>query len=415
MFLELKSVRNYLQVQLRSLMRAAKKKNIDFYITFKGTHKQTVTVTINNTGPFQEKTHFSLNIHASRENHFCNFSIPLNVSDPLNIEEILNVAEDQLNNTPIVMPPLNKPEFSFKAKSDDYSDDQVESIDIGEYITWFKSRYLIDAPRRILFFTLLSRGFSFLGFMHESCGFVFKGGSFCSANTKMRTRLCNFEHQAYANTLRELRLEHIRIDLQPYWNAKVKEYSSNELPETVLFSAQCLVKFAYACISAGRSKNSTLWNWLSLVQPDDQNRLHPLHCQIEHDQHPLLEKLKKQFNTWIHKEGKISDQLDDLFKGQTQLFNEALYINDIHVSIEGNRITALSLGSSLYLSKNSSPNILNDSFQLDLEGELFQSGSCSNAKRLLQMPDENLIEVPNFMILKEVKKQILLTASQSMG
>jgi hypothetical protein len=415
MFLELKSVRDYLQVQLRALIRAAKKKNIDFYITFKGTHKQTVTVTINNTGPFQEKTHFSLNIHACRDNHFCNFSIPINVSDPINIEDILIDTEKQLNNSPIVMPPLNKPEFSFKTKTDNYSDDQVESIDIGEYITWFKSRYLIDAPRKILFFTLLSRGFSFLGFMHDSCGFIFKGGSFCSANTKMRTRLCNFEHQVYANTLRELRLEHIRLDLQPYWNAKVKEYSSSELPETILFSAQCLMKFAYACLKSGSVKNKILWNWLTLVNHDDESHLHPLHCQIDHDPHPLLDNLKSQFNTWIHKEGQIDDSLDNLFKGQTQLFDEALYINDIHVSIQGNRITALSLGSSLYLSKNSPPNILNDSFQLDLEGEFFQSGSCSSMKRLLQMPNENLIEVPNFMILKEVNKQILLTASQSVG
>ena len=414
MFLELKNVRSYLQVQLRSLVKTAKKKNIDLYVICKGKHYQTVTVTINNTGPFQEKTHFSLNMFACRDNHYCNISAPVVLCEPINVEEIIEELDHELENDPIVISPIQKPQFYFNSRNEILNDDQVQTIDIREYVTWFRSRYLIDAPRKILFFTLLSRGFDFSAFMHESSGFIFQGGSFCSAKTKMRTRLCNFHHQVYANTLRSLRLEQIRQDLQPYWDAKVKEYSSTELPDTVLFSSQCLMKLAYACIKCLKS-NDSIWNWLKLLDQTHQSDIPRLYGSIEHEKHPVLENILNQFNHWSHPAGSINEHLDDLFKGKTSLFDEAIYINDIHVSIEGDRIHALSLGSSLFLSKNSPPNILNDSFQFDLEGEIIQSGDCSNQMRLLQMPDENLIEVPKFMVIKDIKKQILLTASQTVG
>lgn len=402
MFLELKAVQDYLHVQLRNLQRTAKKKNIEVFLMCSGVEMQSITVTTSNIGPFQEKTHFSLMIYACKDNHFSHHRMPFNIHQAIDVEKLMFEIEEHLQNASVVVPPIEDVVIKFNQSENVSVDDAMINSDIQELIDWFRARYVIDAPRKILYYALLSRGFEFNAFMHEKTGFIFHSKSFCNSKVKMRTRLCNLVHSSYANSMRQLRLNETRIDLFPFWNAEVGELNQENLPQIVILSANVLAKLAHANLINGKF-NEDMWDWLKLFDNNEAKDRNLLNCIVEEVDHPVIKKIKSNYQNWYHPKGVSEVTLKEVLNELETPYEEFIYIHDAEISIERNSIDMTSIGSSLHIIKNAKSKIINQSIYLEFDSEVMQSAQKSTHSRIMQTQSRTIVEVPQYLELTKDK------------
>lgn len=409
MYLELKKAREYLEGHLRSVLRLAKKKGIQLRMVARGAHKQSVMITISNAGPMYEKTEVELFLFAKKDNHFVVFSRQVDFEQDLDYAELVQQVEMKLESCPVVLPPEDEDAYEFSSIDTEQIDEKLLVMDIEELISFFRSRFIIDAPKKLIYDADISRGFLFQAYLEEGRALAFAGHSFFTLSSHMRTKLSHIRHECCGKSLRDLRLWPIRRQLEPFWRAKAREVQEENLPKRIIFGAQALKAFAEACLSAMKEKNDQLWNWLEPLNKDDIDMSVGICGLMEGKSSLILNQLSPFFRRWKHPVGKLVEPLSDLLSGRSQEYDEYIYIHDVKVLIKDSRIVVLTSGSNLHISKKENPIFINQMMELMIHGESLRKAKSSQSMSFLRYKDLwHYVWIPEYVVHEDVDLQMRL-------
>ncbi|MBF0197161.1 MAG: hypothetical protein HQL32_05605 [Planctomycetes bacterium] len=406
MHLELKKVGDFFQTNLRGYIRAAKKAEITLHILASGFHDQTITLSTSSVGPIAEKTIISLSLYAIKESELVCLKFPVNLNAPLSKDDILQRIEEQFvggNSTAIS--DMDQ-DFSVYKGEDYLVDENLLTVEIDEIITFFRSRFLIDAPRKLLYSAMISRGFSFQCFADESSGIQFTAKSYYSVQADLRTRLSQFHYEYSGATLRGLRLSPIRRHLGAYWKAKPMESDIDDYNGSVIFGFLALGKLAEAGLIAMKNDNDLLWHWLKKTGEVEGGKLAGLECRSESEDGDISGFLDESFSSWMYPAGQEKLSLGEVLMGEND-FNGALYIHDLKAFIRQDRIRIITISTNLYVSRRRKPRFVEKVFEIKLTGELLVNAKASaEVVPIMRSGGRKSLMVPEYICVEDLNIKV---------
>lgn len=403
MFLELSQSRDYLQVNIRPLVKAAKKEGISLRLIFEGHGYQSITFNLSHQGPIFEKSSIHMVCYASKDDKLTSFRTYLDLDAPIDVKTTLESINQQLNDSPTSIDSSNDLEFKFKHLTSKSIDEALINEEILELTELFRSRFLIDAPKKMLYEADLRRGIVFQAYWDEHHTLHHIEHSYFGLRTKLRTEQVFINTEYNGNTLRELRLLPIRQQVSPFWHKKIEDIELNELPKCIILSSLCLLKFAKLLRQEIKLGNDLLWDWLTDLSPDQAYPLRGLAIESIDKKHPMKSTFNRYFKTKEHKPGSLETPLEDILNAKEWVSDEALFIQDVHLEVDGDHFWATNLGSVIHMSRESSHKILKGQLEFKLDGEIIQ-GAQSSSKRQWFFPygEHKPYYCPQFAILKDM-------------
>lgn len=404
MYLELSRIQDYLLGQLRPLLRKAKKLDLDMHLLVEGYHEQLVSLMISKSGPIVESTRIRVLIYCTQDNQFILWEKSLTFGEEINANVILEDVQKKMKSQGLPLPDSGDIGFSVKPNPVKRLDEKLLLVDISELTTFYKSRFLIDGPKKLLYQAMISRGFDFQGYAHKRSELVFNGSSYFNVVSKMRSKDVSFSYHCHGHDLREMRLFPIRPVLKAFWDAK--PFESREPADTVLLGSLALAKCAQACQEQMSKGNKVLWSWLDPLIEDDEMVLPHLLLVKEGKLTGMPAKVASHFTIWVHRSGALEENLSDVLMGKSDYFDKAVYIHDVsRINFNGSNMKLFSYGTVLFIEKGQKPTCTNHVIEMDTCGEMFshQPQSTSSRTQLIKQgtKNEKAAFVPEYFIHRE--------------
>ncbi|MBF0244042.1 MAG: hypothetical protein HQL31_02050 [Planctomycetes bacterium] len=359
MHLELKNLEQNLLEGIRPLIRQSKKEGIHLLAFAEGYHADILHANQAQTGPFSERTWIFLTLHAIREDRYFVHRRRLGMGGVLDAQEMMNYLQRHLDGTSTAIEQRALPELAVKARTHAFVDRKLIETGPEEILSFYQSRFLVDGRQKMLYDASLEKGLAFEGVFRSDAAPVFAGKSYFFVQSEMRGKNFNTYLQISGGTLREMLLASVRPQLAPYRHAK-RAQEMLKLPQCVILGPQALAKLADASRTSIRNGSTNFSGWLDPLEKDSG---HPFSCLSvtggDFD-HPLSLAIFRAMQMWQQEPGDCEDRFEDILMGKSDLFTEAVYIQNLaSVRIWGEDIKAHSYGSCLFLQRGSPPHLIN--------------------------------------------------------
>ncbi len=409
MLLELKKIKDHLQFQLRKLLREARKADLDIYCLSTGYLEEKLQFSQANIGPWALTRKINLNIYLLKGEQYSLKSFTINPKLDLDTANILSDLQQNKISYPLPNSPNGVGQhFDFKHIGEKGLDEHLLSIDHQECSDFFRSRFLIDAPRKVLYEGTLTRGVSFQVYMDEYGPFVYHAHSYYRVVGNFRSKEARFRIDIGGQDLRSMRLSRIRPLCQPFWSSVNLQVQKEEWPKDIMFNAKGVTKILEATLQAhnhhlkseNNQENRPLaqpWRgqheiFLGLV-PSDNPLLKPI-CQV------IARELQHQ----TYPDGNHDQQLHHLIEGRLQ--RQALYLQNILVQVSKDRFHVSSLGSSLLIHPGGRTSILNEPISLHFSLEELMKAQTGNQQTFIPKTSTKTVISPDHILLKNIDIQI---------
>lgn len=403
MFLELSHAKDYLQVNIRPLVKKAKALGLSLHLFFDGHAYQSVTFNLNHQGPIFERSSIHFECYAVKDDQYTTYHCFIDLDQPLDADSIIQTLQEKLTNHPLSFDSSEYEPLLFEKHTSSHIDEELLNNEIADLTDIFRSRFLIDSPRKMLYETDLRRGLVFQAYWDEQHTLQYVEHSYFGLRAKLRTENVFINSEYNGNSLRDLRLLPIRQHLQPWWNTKSEDIDLQNLPSNIILSSLALLKFNLALSQEIKLENQLIWNWLRAIDPDKTYPIQGLSIQNIQEDHPLQSALIDFFSIQEHPCGQLETSLEDLMNAKEWLVDHALYIQDVHIEVDGGHFWVTNIGSTLLMSRESGHKIIHGQLEFVIEGEAIQGAQCSRDQHWF-FPKEKPepYYVPQYAVLKEM-------------
>jgi hypothetical protein len=402
MHVELKTSRDFLHMQLRRLLRDAKKAELELHCLVEGSFDRSINLSQAGLGPYTRQRKERLWLYVRKAHHWSKVHLQIHPSLELDCPKIMSELKNLVGQHHLPPSKDDRQNLHLTAPSDDNVDVELINLDFKESADFFRSRFLIDAPKKILFEARVSTGCNYQAYASEEVSMVFQPYSHFGIDAWLRTKTAQVQLVTHGQNLRDMRLSVIRPLLCPFWNAPTIDPSGESLPSEVIFSSTCLFSLAHAALKSQKDGNIGLWNWLKTWHGEGTYPLglQPKACD---NYSPLSQVLLGALERKIHPPGEIEHHLSEYLK--TQIPGQRLYIQDVVVDIDGPNIWLTTKGSSLLLNQGRT-GLINSPLSFSLTGEKIQEASCSKSLTSSLGFDHTPLLVPEYAIFRELQVQL---------
>lgn len=406
--IELKSANRFLQEQVRPLLRKFEQVGIDGHILFNGLWSQTLSLTLSHSGPILDLSRSNLRIIAYRDQRIVELLQEIELQGELDQAQCLKEIEELFDIQSALPEHPDQHQFEITPLPHALVDEKLILCDIEEFLSFFKSRFLVDAPKKMLYRGELTRGCLIQGYMGTGShrGLQSASRSFFSNNISLRTQHGYLELQHDGQSLRSMRLSNIRRILAPFYQSTRLDQAF--LPENLLLGSQALYRLALTALNQGDTlpHDGSLWNWLEPVKKSPV-ATETLSClNIEGGaEHPLGQRLHRLLDRYKFPEGAQTEPLDDLLIQAGAGRDTYFYVHDLcALNIHSGKIFALSYGTLLAINRNQQRGFVHGYLRLTLDGETLTSQRRNASQRLKVFKNEQaFVAVPEFMFLDGIK------------
>lgn len=403
MFLELSQAKDYLQVNIRPLVKEAKALGLSLHLFFEGHAYQSITFNLSHQGPIFERSSIHFECYAVKDDQYTTYHTYLDLNRPIDHTNIIEALQQKLSDAPLSFDATEYEPLIFDKHTNSHVDEELLNNEIADLTDIFRSRFLIDSPRKMLYETDLRRGLVFQAYWDEQHTLQYVEHSYFGLRAKLRTENVFINTEYNGKTLRELRLLPIRQHLQPWWSLKSEDIDIQNLPNNIVLSSLALLKFNLALSQEIRLENHLIWNWLREIGPDKTYPLQGLSIQSINDDHPLKSAMTDFFGIQEHPSGSLDTTLEDILNAKQWIVDNAIYIQDIHIEVDGGHFWVTNIGSTLLMSRESNHKIIHGQLEFIIEGEAIQGAQCSSKQHWF-FPSEapEPYYVPQYAVLKEM-------------
>jgi len=403
MYLELNQASDYFQVNIRLLVKAAKKEGLHLHLVFEGHAYQSITFNLNHHGPIFEKLSVYMYCFAFKDDRYVTYRTHLDLNEAIDAEGITKNLQALFNDHPLSFDNSKDYQFSFHKLPESHVDDGLLNVELNELTDFFRSRFLIDAPKKMLHDCDLRRGLVFQAYWDEKHTLQFVTHSYFGLRAKVRTPQVFFNCEYNGNSLHEFRLLPIRQHLQPYWKKRCEELELHKLPSCIILSSLALMKFSIALVDALKFDNELIWDWLNEIDHETNYPLKGLAIHQIDEDHPLTSIFNEFFKIREHKLGSIDTSLENLLNAREWITEDALFIQDLHLKVDGAHFWATNIGSILLMSRESEHKLLKGQIEFKVDGETLQGAQCSSHRHWFFPFDEpEPYHCPQFAILNSM-------------
>ena len=355
MLLELKTIEDYLQEQLRLLLRRAKKENVHLVLITHGKILEQIHLNNLSTGPLARISLHQLHIYAAGESDtWSSLKVDFNIEEPLPIDDLVERILHDLAEGLEMAAPLDEDAEWWVEDEPPAMDEELITLDTHDWLDHFRSRYLIDAPRKMLYEAQLEKGLHYYGRFSEHCPLFLRRSTFFRQTVQMRTPGTHIRLEDHGSRLREMWLSPVRRLLQPFWQTRTQDTELVKLPPNFVLGPPALYHLAKALSRGYCEVSNSFWSWLKVNPGDTEEPLPNLPLSEKALTHPIGQAINDTYATHVHPPGEFETPLHNVLMGEMP-FEEAVYIQDIEPHFSRDRVTLVSLGHALWLRKCESP------------------------------------------------------------
>ena len=370
MYLELKRIKEYLHGNIRQLTRLAKKAGHEMAVLMDGQVAQSMTMTISKSGPVVEEGFCRMEIFCGKNGYFIILKKIINFNEPFNAERLMANIEQNLAAHGIPRQSSGDGEALVGKNENVEMDERLLTADGNDLLNFFRSRFLVDSPKKILYQAQFARGFTYQGYAREKKELELNASSFFDITAKLRSKTVSLTYHCSGGNMREMNLFPIRPHLSAFWDAKPAD--DNEIPDMVVLGAQALAKCADACLRELKRGNTYLWNWLDKCDVNAPLRLPNLMATVGDQPSDISAHVSSRLSAWKQKPGACQDSLGDVLMGRSQHFEKAIFIHDIaKIYFNKSQMHIITHGTSLFLQSGKIPKHTNAVVEVKLESQLF--------------------------------------------
>jgi hypothetical protein len=424
MRLALKSHREFLMIQLRRLLKGANKEGLKISCLVEGDIHRELRCSHAGIGAISWSHSTTLNMYASRGEHWTYARLSdLDFEHDLDIENILMFLSKNLQDISIpggqCVHPL--PQFSHPKNSDhgfgssqenSMVDDLLLEISEQECADFFRSRFLTDAPKKMLYEGSVCIGVRYLVYVDENNPFIFRNSSYFNVHANLRTRKKWLKANEAGQTLRQMRLAKIRPRLSPFWKTSIVEIEHEELPKKIIFNHNVLLILAEKLNQALQNQDAKVWSWLKAGEGSDHQSQFSLsyldgnqHSRFA--EHPFHKMMSRALDIIEHPPGGVEEELGHIlnFEYDDTLIESqgAIYLQDISVELNLGVFHIVSRGSALILrGKGQVSEQFTQPICFSLTGEDLKIAVASKKSHFFRSFDRTGVVVPDFCILNDI-------------
>lgn len=404
MLLELKKAEDYFQYHVRRLIRAAKKEDIHLDCYGRGILANELHLNNLRNGPIHFREEHECLILAKRGDVLSQHLLHLNLDEELDQPRILEIIRHKMETSPLVegvdeLPKCYPPEHNVPL------DEKLLTLPMMDWLDHFKSRFLIDMPKKMLYDGLLKKGLSYQCYLGEEINFNISKMSFFDHEIHQRGEDHIVHLRRSGLSLREMYLDPIRVVCSKIWDSTYGSDTALDHPISILFS-DVMIYRCYDAIEKHRNENPHHeWSWVRPLNSEDGLPSPRLRVE-DSGTHPLLSRwIMENFNTRILPQGDMKESLESFMKGDIPS-EQLLFLQDANVEADHHTLSFVTTASSLIIQKgSSSPTLVSNplSFTLNLEKV---SESLSSKKLSLHLAP-NLPEawLPSYILMDNVEVQ----------
>lgn len=404
MLLGLKETGDLMRTVLRPVIRKAAKEGIECHAVVEGLEAQGLSFDMSESGPVWERGETRVSLYLRRENRFAALERSLAPAEEPDEAAWLEELRAALDEHSCLVGPVPPVELEFLPPPQDAAEERLLNVSVKEMGDYFRSRFLMDAPNRLVYDGELSRGLRIQGHLGASGAPLVGSFGYFILDASLRAGDCHLRFHLSGNSLRDLRMASIRRRLSPCWKAEAGDTKSPQ-PALLLGSA-ALARLARATLFSVSGGNRQLWQWMQRA-PLAGQALRPKTMPPEGS--PVGDALRRHFEFWQYPGAEMEEPLENLLEGRSKSFSEALYVHDLSgVAASGERLLACSRGSVFVLAEGGPPLRLpgNVSFALDGTTLAAQKSTSSTVKAISADPVSAIatwLAVPDYMLLDPVR------------
>lgn len=405
MHLALKNTREYLLLQLRKLIRKASKQDIEISCIAEGFMEKRFHLSQAGVGPTTQHQWGHLHLYASKGDAWTFAKLSqLNLDEDLPVEDLIEHLFINLKPSPMPLGEEVHPKVQFAHQNTTIFDEKLLNVDAQDTADFFRSRFLNDAPRKMLYEGFSSVGFRYVAYMDEHIPLLFQANTTFKVQALLRTQNTWLNISEEGTTLRQMRLAKIRPRMAAYWKADTVDIRDLPLPTSVILSHQCLCSLMEKLLQAQNHGDQSVWSWLKEGHREIQTHISLL-PEVQDSQHPLYQLLYKILRIHEHPKGDIEGSLAELIE---KPHLHAIVLQNAHVEVNHGRFQITSQGSGLIVNVGSEASIqFQHPITFNVSGEDIQAALSSQLSHLYLDGNQPPMQVPDFCILNDANPKIL--------
>lgn len=408
MLLELKNIKDHLQFQLRKLLREARKANLDIYCLSTGYLEEKLQFSQANIGPWALTRKINLNIYLVIGEQYALKSFTINPKLDLDTTGILSDLKNNKVKYPLPTSPNGDPQnFDFKHIGEKGLDEQLLSIDHQECSDFFRSRFLIDAPRKLLYEGTLTRGVSFQVYMDEYGPFVYHAHSYYRIHGNFRSPEAHFRMDIGGQDLRSMRLARIRPLCQPFWSSVNLQVQKDEWPKDIILNGKGISKILQATIRHHHHTKSHHGEDSKLFAQPWRGE-HEIYLGLVPAENPMLKPVCKvicrELEHLAYPCGNEKLELHQIIQGDIQ--RQALYLQNVLVHFNNTTICISSLGSSLLVHPGGRTSLINEPINVRFSLEHLMRAQTGSRHTFIPKSTTKTIIAPDHILLQDIDIEV---------
>jgi len=405
MLLELKKAEDHFQYHIRRLIRAAKKKDLHLECFGKGTLATELHLNNLRNGPVHFRQEHECLVLVRKGDRLAQHLLHLNIEKELDLDLTLQVLHQKIDHAPLTTGIESIPQCYLPQPSPPL-DEKLLTLSMKEWLDHFKSRYLIDVPKKMLYDGLLKKGLMYQCHLGEETNFNIARMSFFDHQVHQRGPNHVIHLHRSGQTLREMYLDPARVACSKIWDAKFGMEDVFEKPMSILLS-DVLIFRCYEALEQHRGKNldSQGWSWTRTLNDEDglpSPRLRMDHAEAQ----PMLNNwIMEHFNTRILPPGEMSQSIESFLAGKIPT-EQCLFIQDAHVEFEEQSLSFITTSSSLMLnSGQSNPILISEPMSFSVQPEKISESISSKKLKLYLSSKSPPAWLPSYILMDGVQVQ----------
>jgi hypothetical protein len=404
MLLDLKKAEDHFQYHIRKLIRSAKKEGLHLDCYGRGILSSELHLNNLRNGPLHFRQEHECLLLFRNEEQVAQHLLHLDLEKEIDQFKVLELMIRKLETAPLIEGLDQFPQCHLPSPPPPL-DEKLLTLNMKEWLDHFKSRYLIDVPKKMLYDGLMKKGLMYQCHLGEETNFNITRMSFFDHEVKQRGPEHVIHLHRSGQTLREMYLDPVRVICNRLWDSTPGNDSDLEGPVPLLLS-DVVINRCYTALETHRGDNPDQdWSWARPLQDDDGFSSPLLRMDLPHD-HPMLsEWVMDHFNTRILPPGQMKLTQDDFLKGNIPS-DKLLYLQDAHVEFESNSLSFITTASSVMIHKGRKAlTLMNKPIRFTLNPEDISGGISSQKMSFHSYANLPPVWLPSYIIMEGVDIQ----------
>lgn len=402
MLLELKKAEDHLQFHVRRLIRAAKKQDLHLECFGQGTLSTELHLNNLRNGPVHFRQEHTCVLLVRHEDRVAHHLLHLDLGKELDPTPILELLRQKLEKTPLAIGIEKLPACTLPQQSSPL-DEKLITLPMKDWLDFFKSRYLIDVPKKMLYDALLKKGLMYQCHLGEETNFDFTRMSFYDHTVYQRGPNHTLHLHRSGQSLREMYLDPVRVLCSKIWKAGLGQDPQLEEPTSILLG-EALIFSCYLALEKHLAKNPSQkgWSWVRLLPKEDSHPSPRFHMETSENFPMLNHWVMKNFNTRYQPPGEMEDSIDHILNGHFP-GKRLLFIQDAHVEIDRDSVSLTTTTSSLLVDRlGETTQLVNTPIQFTVNSEKFSEALTSKKLSLHQGIKTSPAWLPHYILMEDV-------------